>query len=139
MSRTRLLFACVVLLPACCGDDVAPEYTKPLAKWRETGVAARSLPTVGGPTLQVPDTSEALCVEPNPANSYAGCSFCVDEASDRLATPTTGYDQRLDVEMVFERDRFAHLRNEARIGADQQSGGNPPSGQAARGWTASWR
>ena len=130
-ARRSLVFVGLALLPACCGDDVAPEYTKPLAKWRETGVAARSLPTTGGPTLQVPASQANLCVDPSPSNSYSGCSFDLDETSGRLATQSTGYDQRLDVEMVFERGRFAQLRNEARIGADQRAAGDPPNGQAA--------
>ena len=131
MNRNCLLLVCVAPLLACCGDDPAPIYTKPLAQWRETGVAVRSLRTVEGPTLQVPVTGEAFCTDPNPSNSYAGCSFYLDERSGRLATPETEYDQRLDVEMVFERDRFAQLRNEARTGADQQAAGDPPTGQAA--------
>ena len=80
--------------------------------------------------LQVPDTGEGLCVGPNPSNSYAGCSFLLDEVSGRLATSATGYEQRPDVEMAFERDGFVQLCNEARIGADPRPASEPPLGQA---------
>ncbi len=71
------------------------------------------------------------CIDPSPANTYAGCSFYLNERTGRLATPSTEYDQRLDVEMVFEQDRFAHVRFEARIGADQRPPSGPPLEQAA--------
>ncbi len=130
MTGRGILLACVLLLPANCGDNTAPDYTKPLAEWRQTGVPVRLLPTVGGPTLQVPATKDGLCMAPEPSNSYAGCVFHLDEASARLATDKTEYDQRLDVEMVFERDRFTQLRNEARIGAEQRAGSDGPGGGA---------
>ena len=60
-----------------------------------------------------------------------GASSHLDETSGRLATQKTEYDQRLHVEMVFERDRFAQLRNEARIGADQRAASGGSQGEAA--------
>ncbi len=131
MIGRSLLFICVVLLPTGCDNDPPPEYAKPLAQWRDTKVAKRALPTVGGPTLQVPDSHDVLCIDPNPSNTYAGCGFDLDERTGRLATLQTEYSQRLDVEMVFEKGRFDSIRNEARIGADQRAASGPPLGQAA--------
>ena len=131
MSRRSLLVTGLLLLPAACGKDPAPEYAKPLAQWRETKVAIRALPTVGGPTLQVPDSRDVVCSDPTPANSYAGCDFELDERTGRLATLQTDAGQRLTVEMAFEKDGFAHLRNEARIAAEQRPANGPPLEQAA--------
>ena len=121
---------CGVVLLAGCGD-AATEHGKPLAQWRETKVAIRTLPTVGGPTLQVPVSQDVTCIDPEPNNTYAGCGFNLDERTGRLAAPETDWDQRLDVEMVFEQGRFALARNEARIGAEQRPASGPPLQQAA--------